>query len=1042
MNPRGHRGIAAVLMLLALVLGAMALLPARAQAANAQITGLVSQCGSGTTFIAGAQVTLKDANGMLPSLVTTTAGDGTFSFTPPTSNYTLSATKGYDPVKKMGYYSNATTSPVRFDGSTTVTVDLCLDPQPLAPNSVTFTAVNAADTAVKLGGATLSIYDPARLPTPYSALVITNTTNRTTGQSIAFLWSGSFEVRVTASGYAPFIETLSLTPPASVQLGLTAQVSIVGHARNAAGQFLSAGLTGWLYSPSAAKFNGSKVIQATVNGSLFTFSAPAGTYRMIVDADGYTAYDQPITLPTSNPHDVVLQTSPQEQYLTTISFGVRDWNNFTVYRNFTLNPDTTLPQLGPAGLRDLRQQINFTLGNGAGSGTASAGDLAAFRAWFAQNGPLYVTTDSFLLLNGKSFNSTMTSYSVSVSNTLLTPGARVWINTSATYHLKTTAWITYGQPRYFLNMTIYPDTNTSVYHNETYLVELPVAYEMVSDTILPNPSAITTYNYTHITVDPSTTGQAIRMVLQKSTVGIARAKVIGPSGKFYVVNSAYQNYQAYVANNTNISFSAAETSNPPSNDSTRDNFTWRFLANGTSIPDPANNVRYGIQPTFVFPLAGPYVVNLTAIGSGGNVSYRDISLWVDGLIPTADFKTNVTGPGSAIGVDLHINQGAVIRFDGSRSSDLAYTGQNGIIPNTGYAWDFNGDRITDATGRIVNWTFDKPGQFTVNLTVTDSVGWKGVNASMTVVTNDTEAPVPGFTILDPTNEFAPVSTLMELQNYTFNASATTDNYDNLSALNFTWSIPGPVFGYTGTAPHPMWGLNITFGWQEWNLSYEVILTVRDTGFGSGRANYGNHTQNISVQIDGKIHPDLAIVVGSVKIDNANPEGGQTVTITLNVANEAGHSTAVQLYVTVTEGTGTQTTDLTPTWSLADASGNALTSLTSGGTAIMKISVTVVGQGNKTLTITVADRREPSTWVTQENKATEEIVVNQPAWVNYAIIGSVVAVFAVVIFAMYYRRKVKAGDWEPRFRRGKGGKEEGGREKPRKEKEAKEEKKRL
>ncbi len=1039
MNPRGHRGIAAVLMLLALVLSAMALLPARAQASSAQITGLVSQCGPTPIYLAGATVTLNDANGMLPSLTTTTDGAGVYTFAPPASSYTISVTKS-------GYYSNNTplapqVSPFRFDGSTTATANVCLDAQPASTGVVTFAVSNGA---TPIGGASISVYDSARLSTPYSALIFTNTTNKTTGQSLANLWTGSFDVRVSANGYELYdvTQTITVSGPTTVSITLTAGVSIVGHALNADGQFVSTGLTGWLYSPSASKSSGSKLIPAFVNGSLFSFSAPPGTYQMIVDANGYTADEQSVTIPTTNPKDVTLQASPQELDHITVAFGARDWNNFTVYRNLTLNPDSMLAGLQPAGLRDLRQQINYTLGTGAGAGTVSAGDVAAFQAWLLRNGPLYVTTDAFLLLNGKSFISSAASYSVSVSNSINTPGERVWINSSATYQLKSTAWIRYGQPNDYLNVTVYPDTNTTVYHNVTYLVELPVDYEMVSDTILPNPSAIATYNYTDITIDPSTTGQAIRMVLQQSTVGIARAKVIGPSGKFSVVNSTYQNYQAFVASNTDISFSAAETSNPPSNDSTRDNFTWRFLANGSSIPNPPNNVRYGIQPSFSFPLAGPYIVNLTAVGSGGNVSYREITIWADGSPPTPDFKTNVTGSGSAVGRSLQMNQGTIIRFDGGLSSDLAYVGKANVIPNSGYAWDFNGDHVVDATGRIVNWTFNQPGNFNVTLNVTDAVGLPGVtNATMTMTVNDTQAPAPGFTILDPTNEYSPTSTLTELRNYTFNASTTTDNYDKLSALNFTWTIPGPVIGMQGTT-RPLYGMNITFGWNEWNLSYAVVLTVRDTGFGSNKPNNGTLSQNISVQIDPKLHPDLAIVVDSVKIDNTNPESGQTITVTLNVTNKANHGAANELYVKVTEGTGTQKTDLSTTWSLTDKNGNALTNLTSGSTGTMKITVTVVGQGNKTLTILVADSKEPYTWITSENTAAQEIVVNQPGWVNLAIVVSVLAVFGVVIFAMYYRRKVKAGDWQPRFRRSKGGRDEGGREKPRKEKEAKEEKKRL
>jgi hypothetical protein len=65
-----------------------------------------------------------------------------------------------------------------------------------------------------------------------------------------------------------------------------------------------------------------------------------------------------------------------------------------------------------------------------------------------------------------------------------------------------------------------------------------------------------------------------------------------------------------------------------------------------------------------------------------------------------------------------------------------------------------------------------------------------------------------------------------------------------------------------------------------------------------------------------------------------------------------------------------------------------------------------------------------------------ILVRQPGWINIAIIGSVVGVFAVFIGGVYYRRKVKAGEWQSRFRRGEKG------EKPKREREVKEEKKRL
>lgn len=1041
MSTRDHRGFAAALVLLALVLSAMALLPATARALSNQVTGVVYVCNGPTSVVVpGAQVVLNDADGILAPLTTTAGSDGVYTFTPPSSNYTISASKA-------GYYANKTTSPFRFDGSVTVNENVCLEAQPTATNFVTFQVQNQATSPV--GGATLSVYKASRLPTPWSALVFTNITNATTGRSVAGLWTDLFEVRVTANGYAPFIDQMTISASGTIVLTLQAQVTVTGHARNAANQFVSAGLVGWLYSASLPVYNGSKVIKAVVSGSLFTFNAPPGTYLMIVAANGYQSFETSLTLVITTPsvsQDAVLATASPEQYQNTVQFysaahGTRDWNNFTIYRNLTLNAYSTLSGLGPAGLRDLRLQISYTLGDS--SGTVGAPELTAFTNWLRGNGPAYVTTDSFLLTDGKSYNSTMTSYTVAVSNTLLTPGAKVWINTTTTYHLKTTSWVTYGQPKYYLNMTVYPDTNTTVYQNQSYLVELPQAYEMASDTILPSttPPAITTHGYTHVLVDPGVVGTGItpqiRMVVQQSLNGTARAKVLGPTGKFYVVNATFQNYRAYVAENANLTFSAAESTDPVG-DITKANFTWEFESNVTT----SSSLGYGIQPVFKYTNSGEFVVNLTVRQAGGNRTYRNILVWVDGTPPTADFRTNRT-TGSAVGGSLSINEGATVRFDGSLSSDLAYAGKTGLIPNAGYAWDFNGDHIVDASGRVVNWTFSKPGRFNVSLNVTDSVGnHVAANATMTVTVNDTAAPVPGFTILDPANEWAPTSNLVEGRNYTFNASKTTDDYDKLGALNFSWTIPGPVWSKTGTSI-PMWGVNITFAWSTFNSSYEVKLAVRDTGFGSGKPNTGYFFDNVTVQVDWTKHPDTYINTGSNHVDNQHPDSGTAITITLNLTNKPSRGPASQVYVTVTEsGVGNLATSFT----MVNASGASVPGnvIASGATVTLHITVTLTGQGNKTLTITAADRNEPFTVVTSENTVTMNIVVNQPAWVNYAIVGAIVGVFLVVIFAMYYRRKVKAGDWQPmRLRRGeKGGKEEGGREKPRREKEVKEEKKRL
>ncbi|TLZ96676.1 MAG: hypothetical protein E6J96_07885 [Methanobacteriota archaeon] len=139
-------------------------------------------------------------------------------------------------------------------------------------------------------------------------------------------------------------------------------------------------------------------------------------------------------------------------------------------------------------------------------------------------------------------------------------------------------------------------------------------------------------------------------------------------------------------------------------------------------------------------------------------------------------------------------------------------------------------------GRVQNYTFPKPGLCKVNLTVTDSVGWKGANATLNAQVNDTKAPVPAFDILDPSKDWTVITSPIEQRRIALNASKTTDDHDKVAALNFTWTIPGPVVGLeTGVANHTMWGVNVSFAWQEWNNSYAVLLTVKDMGRNRRRA---------------------------------------------------------------------------------------------------------------------------------------------------------------------------------------------------------------
>src|SRR5437870_13377198 len=105
MHIRGRRAIGALVMLIAIVMGALAVLPMVSFGQTNQIIGAASDCPGSP--IDSARVVLTDANGYQPPKIATTGIDGTFGFTPAaTGPFHLQ-------VPRSASFPNATTSPVR-----------------------------------------------------------------------------------------------------------------------------------------------------------------------------------------------------------------------------------------------------------------------------------------------------------------------------------------------------------------------------------------------------------------------------------------------------------------------------------------------------------------------------------------------------------------------------------------------------------------------------------------------------------------------------------------------------------------------------------------------------------------------------------------------------------------------------------------------------------------------------------------------------------------------------------------------------------------
>ena len=155
---------------------------------------------------------------------------------------------------------------------------------------------------------------------------------------------------------------------------------------------------------------------------------------------------------------------------------------------------------------------------------------------------------------------------------------------------------------------------------------------------------------------------------------------------------------------------------------------------------------------------GDYIVTLTVTdknGLSGNSSMR---------ITAAELQP----PAAVIQAPQQADVGQPITFDGSGS-----TGGNPIV---NYAWNF-GDR-NSGSGAVVEHVYNKAGQYTVTLTVTDNTGLVG-ESKVEIVINELEQSPPVAVLAGPTQ--APVG-----QDVTFDASESTPGSSPIA--NYAWDF--------------------------------------------------------------------------------------------------------------------------------------------------------------------------------------------------------------------------------------------------------------
>ncbi len=168
----------------------------------------------------------------------------------------------------------------------------------------------------------------------------------------------------------------------------------------------------------------------------------------------------------------------------------------------------------------------------------------------------------------------------------------------------------------------------------------------------------------------------------------------------------------------------------------------RFTLNGSDSTDNIgivnytwtgdNNTYYGEEITLSFSETKKYIFTLNVTDAAGNYDTDTVNITVmDMTDPTAD-----------AGEDKTVDEDTVVTFDGSGSSDN--------VDIVDYTWTIEG---SEYYGITVDHTFTQPGEYTVELNVTDEAGNTDTDTIIITVekagNGDTgrDNGIPGFTVM-------------------------------------------------------------------------------------------------------------------------------------------------------------------------------------------------------------------------------------------------------------------------------------------------------
>jgi len=288
--------------------------------------------------------------------------------------------------------------------------------------------------------------------------------------------------------------------------------------------------------------------------------------------------------------------------------------------------------------------------------------------------------------------------------------------------------------------------------------------------------------------------------------------------------------------------------------------------------------------SWTYPSSGNYTVNLTVANAGGTNSsvMTDYITATQPQSATVSFTADITSGDAPLDVSF---------------TDLT----SGTI--SAWAWDFNNDGIVDNTTRNAKYTYTIPGNYSVNLSVTNAGGTSYELKPDYITVTTPIIPVANFSA-DTTSGPAPLSVNFTDQSAGI-VTAWAWDFDNDGIIDATSQNPAHTYTSTGT-----YSVNLTVS-NAGGTGYEVKSDYITVGAGSDLIVSAGPTSSLAPGPNLLAHYTANTVTVTVRNQGTQSAGAFNVTFNVdgnttrvNVTGlAAGASTTVSMTDTVDRAVG-------------------------------------------------------------------------------------------------------------------------------------------